>query len=260
MRSGGSASALLFCSEPPPGIRHKEHQHGEDLQTARQHVKNHNQLGGIGVAAKVHHGAHLGKAGADVVQRGGNGGEVGHHVKAIQTDEEEGCRKDEDVGGHKDIGGADGLMVDHLAVHPDRGHHLRVKGLLELLAHSLAHQQEAADLYAAAGAACAGTHKHQHDKDLLGEGGPQVKITAGKTGGGDDRTHLEGGVAQGLAQAVVHAVNVGRDDDHSHTDDHKVGAHLLAGGSAAEAPHQQQEIGIEVHAKQDHKDGHNTTE
>ena len=135
-------------------------------------------------------------------------------------------------------------------------HHLRVKGLLELLAHSLAHQQEAADLHAAAGAACAGTHKHQHDKDLLGEGGPQVKIAAGKSCGGNDRAHLEGGVAQGLAQAVVHAVNVGRDDDHSHTNDHKVGAHLLAGGSAAEAAHQQQEIGVEVHAKQDHKDGH----
>ncbi len=50
-------------------------------------------LAGSGVAAKVHHGAYLGKARADVVQRGGNGGEVGHHIKAIQTDEEEGAAK-----------------------------------------------------------------------------------------------------------------------------------------------------------------------
>ena len=147
-------------------------------------------------------------------------------------------------------------MVEQLAVHPDRGHHLRVKGLLELLAHSLAHQQEAADLHAAAGAACAGTHKHQHDKDLLGEGGPQVKIAAGKAGGGNDGAHLKSGLPQRLAKAVVHTINIGGDDTHRHDDDHNVAPHLLAGGSAAELAHEQQEVGVEVDAEQDHEDGH----
>ena len=58
-------------------------------------------------------------------------------------------------------------MIDQLAVHPDGGHHLRVEGLLQLLAQRLAQQEEAADFDAAAGAARAGTHEHQQHQHLF---------------------------------------------------------------------------------------------
>ena len=90
-------------SEFPPGVRQEEYQHGEDFQAAGQHVKDHDELGRVGEAAKVHHGAYLIEAGADVVQGSGDGGEVRHHVKAVQTDKHETRRKDEDVGRQKDV-------------------------------------------------------------------------------------------------------------------------------------------------------------
>ena len=101
-----------FQSESPPRIGQKEHQHREDFQTAGEHIEDHDELGGVGVAAKVHHGADLIQAGADVVQGSGNGREVRHHVEAVQTDEQERRRKDEDVRCHIDVRCTDGLVVE----------------------------------------------------------------------------------------------------------------------------------------------------
>ena len=71
-------------------------------------------------------------------------------------------------------------MVQQLAVHPGRSHHLRVQSLLELLAQRLAQNEDAAHLDAAAGASGTGTNEHQHHQHFLGQSGPQVKIAAGK--------------------------------------------------------------------------------
>ena len=83
--------------ESAPCIRQEQHQHREDLQTAGQHVEDHHQLCRVRKAAKVHHGAYLRKARADVVQSSCNGCEVRHHIKAIQTDEQEGYLEDEEI-------------------------------------------------------------------------------------------------------------------------------------------------------------------
>ena len=141
-------------------------------------------------------------------------------------------------------------MVQQLAVHPGRSHHLRVQSLLELLAQRLAQNEDAAHLDTAAGASGTGTNEHQHHQHFLGQSGPQVKIAAGKARGGDDGTHLERRLPQRLAKAVVDAVDVGRDDGNGGCNDHKVAAHLFAGCSTAEPAHQQQEVGVEVDAEQ----------
>ena len=147
-------------------------------------------------------------------------------------------------------------MIDQLAVHPDGGHHLRVESLLQLLAQRLAHQEEAAHLDAAAGAARAGTHEHQQHQHLFCQRGPEVEITAGKAGGGNDGADLEGRMAQCLAEGAVEAADVHRDDGHRRQNDGKIGADFLAGRCAAEPAQQQQEIRVEVDAEEDHKDGH----
>ena len=241
--------------ESAPCIRQEQHQHREDLQTAGQHIKDHHQLCGVRKAAKVHHGAYLRKARADVVQSSCNGCEVRHHIKAIQTDEQEGDHEDEEIRAHKHIGGADGLVVQQLAVHADGGHHLWVQRLLELLAKGLAQNEDAAHLDAAAGAARAGTNEHEHHQNFFGEGGPQVKITAGKTGSGDDGTHLKGCLTHRFAKAVIKAVDIGRDNANCHQNNGEVAAHLLA-DDAVEFTQQQQEVGIEVDTEQDHEDSH----
>ena len=242
--------------EPPPCIRHKQHQHGEDLQTAGQHIEDEHQLCGVCKAAEVLHWACHFQARADVVQGSSHGGKVCHHIKAVQADEEEGSRKNKDIRRHKHVGGADGLVVQQLAVHAGGRYHLRVQGGLELLGQGLTQNEETAHLDAAAGAARAGANEHEHDQNLFREGRPQVKIAAGKAGGGDDGAHLKSGLPQRLAKAVVHTINIGSDDTHCHCDDHKVAPHLLAGSSAAELAHEQQEVGVEVDAEQDHEDGH----
>ena len=86
------------------------------------------------------------------------------------------------------------------------------RACLELLAQRLAQNEDAAHLDAAAGASGTGTNEHQHHQHFLGQGGPQVKIAAGKARGGDNGTHLERRLPQRLAKAVVDAVDVGRDD------------------------------------------------
>ena len=64
------------------------------------------------------------------------------------------------------------------------------ESLLQLLAQRLAHQEEAAHLDAAAGAARTGTHEHQQHQHLFCQRGPEVEITAGKAGGGNDGADL----------------------------------------------------------------------
>ena len=91
---------------------------------------------------------------------------------------------------------------------------------------------------------------------FFGQRGPEVKIAAGKAGGGDDGTDLEGRMAQRLAKGAVEAVDVDRDDGHRRQNDGKIGADFLAGGCAAEPTQQQQEIRVEVDAEEDHEDGH----
>ena len=147
-------------------------------------------------------------------------------------------------------------MVQQLAVHAGGRYYLRVQGGLKLLGQGLGQNEEAAHLHAAAGTARTGTNEHKHDQNLFGESRPQVKVAAGKAGGGDDGTHLKRGLPQRLAEAVVHTINIGGDDAHCHRDDHKVAPHLLAGSSAAKLAHEQQEVGVEVDAEQDHEDGH----
>ena len=147
-------------------------------------------------------------------------------------------------------------MVDEFAVHAGGRYHLRVQGGLEFLSQGLTQNEETAHLDAAAGAAGASANEHEHDQNLFREGRPQVKIAAGKAGGGDDGAHLKSGLPQRLAKAVVHTINIGSDDTHCHCDDHKVAPHLLAGSSAAELAHEQQEVGVEVDTEQDHEDGH----
>ena len=252
----GGFTPLQKHSEPPPCIRHEQHQHGENFQTTGQHIKDQHQLCGVCKAAKVLHGACHFQARADVVQGSRHGGKVRYHIKAVQTDQEKGGRKDKDIRCNEHVGGADGLVVQQLAVHAGGRYYLRVQGGLKLLGQGLGQNEEAAHLHAAAGTAGAGTNEHEHDQNLFREGRPQVKIAAGKAGGGDDGAHLKSGLPQRLAKAVVHTINIGGDDTHCHRNDHKVAPHLLAGSSAAELAHEQQEVGVEVDAEQDHEDGH----
>ena len=104
-------SLLQTCSEPPPCIGHEQHQHGEDLQTAGQHIEDQHQLCGVCKAAEVLHGTNLDKTRTDVVQGSSHGGKVRHHIKAVQADEEEGGCKDKDIRRNEHVGGADSLVV-----------------------------------------------------------------------------------------------------------------------------------------------------
>ena len=80
---------LLPCSSPlifRPGPGIEQDQHGQQFQSAGQHVKDQDQFGQVAVCIEVPGGAYSGQAGTDVVQGGGHGGEVGLKIEPVQAD------------------------------------------------------------------------------------------------------------------------------------------------------------------------------
>ena len=81
-----------------PYTRIKEQQHGEELQSADQHVEDQNDLGKAREKAEVLRGTDHGKSGTDVIDGCGDRGEAGRGVVSLDGDEQHGCRKQKDIG------------------------------------------------------------------------------------------------------------------------------------------------------------------
>ena len=147
-------------------------------------------------------------------------------------------------------------MVDGFAVHPHRRDGVGVKGLLDFLADALGQSDQTADFHAAAGAAGTGADEHQGHQDGLGKGRPQVVVTAGKAGGGDDGAHLEGRLLHRGAEIGKEIPDVPADHGDGRRNDDQVPADFLDGDGLLEFAAGQVEVGAEVDTEQNHKDRH----
>ena len=146
-------------------------------------------------------------------------------------------------------------MLNGLVIHLDLFDTLGVDIGAKLLAHGFAHNEETGHLNAAAGTAGTGTNKHQQHQDQLGGGGPQIKVTGGIAGGGNDRSHLKKYLGQRVEHALTAMENIDKDHRCSTQNDQQISTDLFHGESILEVLEQNEIIGVEVNAEQHHKDG-----
>ena len=58
---------------------------------------------------------------------------------------------------------------------------------------------------------------------------PHVKVSGGKSGGGNDRSHLEEGVPQGLSQCCIERTDIPGNRQRTDQNNHKIPANLFDG-------------------------------
>ena len=74
----------------------------------------------------------------------------------------------------------------------------RMDNAVQLLPHSLDHDNDSGDFHSAAGRTGAGSHDHQNKKDTFTEFRPFVKVIRRIAGRSYDRTDLKSRMAYGL--------------------------------------------------------------
>lgn len=233
----------------------EQQQQREQLQPAGQHIKHQGVFGENGKSTEILCWADPFQAGTDVVEGGGNGGEVGHHVAPFQRDQKDRGGEDDHVGDKKDVDGAQHFVVDWFAVQLDFFHAVRMKVGPHLLDNALDHDDTARYLDAATGAACAGADEHEQNQYSPAGGGPEVKVGGGKTGGCDDGGNLKSCMGQGFKGGGVAIQNLEEDKSGRTENDDKVPANFLHGKGLFEFAEQDQVVGVEVDAKQRHENG-----
>ena len=111
-----------------PGASGEQHQNGEDLQTAGQHIQRQNDLAENGKAGKIAGGANGGKAGADVIEAGQHSRQPGVHAadKGVYGNKQEADDDADHIGSGVGIGVVQHGLADGAAAHAHRLHLLGV--------------------------------------------------------------------------------------------------------------------------------------
>ena len=105
--------------ELSPCISGEQDQHRVQLQTSGQHVEDQDKLGEIGVDAEILGRTDQFQTGTNVVECGGNGGEIGGQVKIIDSDQKKRHGKDKEVGCQEYGYGPDNLLVHRTSLKID---------------------------------------------------------------------------------------------------------------------------------------------
>ena len=178
----GTEKSVLF-----PGGRGEQHQHREQLQAACQHIEAEHQLGKHRKAGEVLRGANRSKAGTDVAERGGGRREGGHKILAVKGEQQQRQRKQGKQTSeiHKD--GAHRFRLDLLLANGHLFDALGVDGVADLARETLEQNENARDLYTAAGAAGAGANEIKQDQDGDRNRRPKIEIDRCKARGGELR-------------------------------------------------------------------------
>ena len=145
-------------------------------------------------------------------------------------------------------------MRDALAVHLVDAHETRMDEAHHLFLDALSEQQDARAFYAAAGRTGARADEHQQHEQGAAERRPPVEIHGRKTGRCDDGRDLEQGVMEALAQRAKHRPHVKGDEPGEYENDAEIDADLLDAERLTEFAREDEKIGAEIDAKQDHKD------
>ena len=197
------------------------------------------------------------RPGANVVQRGGNSRKVCHQIQIIDSHQKNRKGEEENIGDEESAGGTDHFRIQGVSVHLEFFHASRMQDEMQLLADGFAQDQDSGYLDAAAGAAGAGTDKHQHHQDRSWNGRPQIKIRSGVSRGGNDGAYLEGRMAQSLSKGGIQIEDHQGNGQNRSRDNQEIPAHFLHGKGLPEFSAQNQKIGGKVYSEQNHKHGDN---
>ena len=108
---------MAFAAQP--GTGGKQYQHGEDFQTAHQHIKAEHQLDQRRKIRKADHRADQFQTGADVVQAGCHRGKSSNQVKLVDGHHHGGQHKNDQVEVHVGAHAKHRFIVQGLALKPD---------------------------------------------------------------------------------------------------------------------------------------------
>lgn len=145
-------------------------------------------------------------------------------------------------------------MLHRFVVHLDFFDALGMEIRGKFLTDRLKEDHDAGNLDAAAGTARAGADKHEEHQHRLAGSIPQVKVSGGKAGGGDDGRHLKGGMRQRLKSAGAGVQDIHKDNACGYGDNQQIIADFFHFQSPFDVSQKEQIIGVKVDAKQDHKD------
>ena len=231
----------------------EQEQHGEDLQTAHQHVEGEQQLGPGAERGEVAHGTHDFQTGSDIVDAGRDRGKGRDEVGAVGSEQQRRDREDQHIHRQEQVDAAHFCIVQRLSLKAHGGDGVGVQEPSHVGPGGLAKDHDPGDLDPAAGGTRAGAHEHQDHQDHFGERGPQIEVRRAVARGGDDGGYLEQGVAQRLQHAPVEVPDLQRDQQHSSRHDPQIGSQLLRMEHLAESADQQEIVQIEVDPEHQHE-------
>ena len=232
----------------------KQDQNRENLQPARNHVKDQDAGGKCAVAAVVHGRTDLFQSGSDIVQGRGDRRKVRLQVKIIDRDQQNADRHHQEIRHDKHIDAAQHRVFQRLSVILDLPDIVRVDRVVQLLDDRLNRNLDPGYLDAAARGPGAGTAEHQQDQHPLAEVGPQLEVRRRISGCRDDRGNLERSVLQRQEPARIQMTDGCRDQGDGYTDDREIGHHLRHLRHILDMSGDDQVIHGEIRSEQDHED------
>lgn len=200
---------LLFIFQPYTGGNCQ--QQGKDLQSAQQHGKAEHKFAEWGIVGVAEGGTDGTQAGAHVVKAGNGGTKMSLQTHRFPADGKENGKKADHVQGKVIFYIAQRAAVQTLTFKLDCAHRTGVEQLAKFPLNGFKQNDHTTDLQTAGSAARTAADKHKQQQDHFGEGGPEIKIGGGVTGGGYNRRYLEGTVPQCGEKIAEQRENVGSD-------------------------------------------------
>lgn len=239
---------------PAPGSGNKEHQHGEDFQSAHQHVEAENQFAEIREGSIVPDGSHHVHAGTDVIEAGHHSRHIGFQGEFVHSDQQHGERGDQSVHREVAVGALDGVLVYQLAVHMHLRNGTGTQHAANVAPGCFKEECDAGCFDAASGGTRTGSENHQQHQQHFGENRPEVEIHRSKTGGSHDGRNRKRHMVEGLSYISV-KIGQGVDCDEGDGAEHnqQVKSQLLVAEHPGKLPEQEQVENAEIDAEQGHE-------
>ena len=159
--------ALLLLADLFPCEGREENHHGDDLQSAEQHIEAEQELGKGRIAGEIAHGADFLETGTDIIEACDGGGHVGFKAEAVDGNQND-CG-DEQKHEKRQISdrGANDILRNGFSVESDDVDGFRAKHVSDLAERAFANKYDAGHLETAGRRACASSRQHQKQQNAL---------------------------------------------------------------------------------------------
>ena len=182
--------ALLLADLFPCEGREKNH-HGDDLQSAEQHIEAEQELGKGRIAGEIAHRTDFLETGTDVVETGNGCGHVGLKAEAIDGNQNNGGNQKKHEKSKISDRRADNLLRDGFSIQSDNVDGFRAKHVFDFAERAFTDQYDTGYFESTGRRACARARQHQKQQDALRKRRPQIEVRGRKAARGNDRGDLK---------------------------------------------------------------------